>query len=124
MVIDASELIGDLDETELSEIPHIGRELSSDARAGPGALDVLVEILVDPVDEDRYRRRNRSKQRHEPPIGIGGTALEVTRVEVEQANKMVDDAAQMVIGDQARQLRTNPQPPGLAQVLESGHRDR
>jgi hypothetical protein len=93
MVIDASKLIGNLDETELSEIPHIWRELSSDARAGPDTLDVLVEILVDPVDEDRYWRRDRSKQRHKPPIGIGGTALKVTRIEVEQANKMVDNAA-------------------------------
>src|SRR6266849_4765596 len=124
MVIDASKLIGDVAETELREIPYIWRELPSDARAGPDTFDVLVEILVDPVDEDRDRRRDRSKQRHKPSISIGGTALKVTRVEVEQANKMVDDAAQMAISDQGCQLRTNLQPPGLAQVLKSGHSDR
>src|SRR5258705_7969182 len=102
MVIDASKLIGDLDETELREIPYIWRELPGDARAGPDTFDVLVEILVDPVDEDRDRRRDRSKQRHKPPIGIGGTALKFARIEVEQAHKVVNNAAQMAISDQGR----------------------
>src|SRR5687768_16347385 len=124
MVIDASKLIGNLDETELGEIPHIWRELSSDARARLDTLDVLVEVLVDSVDEDGDRGRDRSKKGHKPPVGIGGTALKVTRVEVEETHEMVDDAAQMVISDQDCQLRANPQAPGLSQVLESGHGNR
>src|SRR5215510_9101077 len=55
MMVDAAELIGDLDETKLREIPNVRRQLSSHARMTLAALDVLVEILINAVDEDRYR---------------------------------------------------------------------
>src|SRR4029453_12905722 len=38
MVVDPPKLIGNLDETELREIPHVGGELSSDTRGGLGPL--------------------------------------------------------------------------------------
>ena len=101
MVVDAAQLVGDLDQAELREVPDVGRQLAGDARARRQLLDVLVEVLVDAVDEDRQRRLERAQARHEVAVGVGGAALQLARREVEQAHEVVDDAVQPRVGDQA-----------------------
>ena len=60
------------------------------------ALDVLVEVLVDAVDEDRHRRLDRAQPRNQVAVGVVGAALQLARREVEQADEVVDDAAQLL----------------------------
>ena len=72
VMVDAAKLIGDLDEAELGEVPDVGGELAGDARGRREALDVLGEVLVDAVDEDRQRRLDGPEPRHEMPVRVGG----------------------------------------------------
>ena len=55
MVVDAPNLIGDLDQAELGEVPDVGRQFPGHAGVHREVLDVLVEVLVDAIDEDRQR---------------------------------------------------------------------
>ena len=124
VVVDAAQLVGDLDQPELGEVPDVGRELAGHAGVGRAVLDVLVEVLVDAVDEDRQRRVQRAQPRHQVAVGVGRAALQLARREVEQAHEVVDDAVQLGVGDQAGQPRADLQPVGRADVLEHGQRDR
>ena len=56
VVVDAAQLVGHLDQPELREIPDVGQELTGHAWVHRQVFDVLVEVLVDAVDEDRDRR--------------------------------------------------------------------
>ena len=101
LVVDAPQLVRHLDQPELREVPDVGRQLAGHARAERQVLDVLVEVLVDAVDEDRQRRLQRAQPRHQVAVGVGGAALQLARREVEQAHEMVDDAVQLRVADQA-----------------------
>ena len=107
-MVDPPELVGDLDQAELREVPDVRRQLAGDARMARETFDVLVEVLVDAVDEDGHRRVDRAQARHEVAVGVGAAALELARREVEEADEMVDDAVELLVGDQARQTRGRP----------------
>ena len=123
MMVDAAKLVGDLDEPELGEVPHVGRELAGDAWALPPVLHVLVEVLVHPIDEDGEGRGEGAQPRYEMPVGVGGAALELARGEVEQAHEMIDHAVQSVVVDEPGEARADPEIVHLARVLEGGHGD-
>ena len=56
---------------------------------------MLVEVLVDPVDEDGERRLERAQSRHQMSIRVGGDTLQLARREIEQTHEVVDDAVQL-----------------------------
>ena len=124
VVVDAAQLVRDLDQAELREVPDVGRQLAGHARARRQLLDVLVEVLVDAVDEDRQRRVERAQARHQVAVGVGGAALQLARREVEQADEVVDDAVQPGVGDQAAEAGADLEVVERVEVLERRHRDR
>ena len=124
VVVDAAELIGHFHQAELGEVPHVGGQLAGDARVGGQALDVLGEVLVDAIDEDGHRRLDRAQSRHQVAVGVGAAALELARREVEEADEVIDDAVELLVGDQARQSGAHLKTPHRPEVLEGGQGDR
>jgi hypothetical protein len=123
VMIDAAQLVSHLDQAELRKVPDVRRQLAGHARAVRHVLDMLVEVLVDAVDEDRERRVQRAQARHQVAVGLGRAALQLARREVEQAHEVVDHAVQLRVGDQPPS-RGRPQAVGRADLLQRGHRDR
>ena len=109
LVADAAQLIGDLDEPHLGEVPDVRRQLAGVARARRRLRrDVLVEVLVDVVDEDRDRRRD-ARRRGISWLSVSvARAEEVAALEVEQVDEVVDDAAQVRVREQRVELRVRP----------------
>jgi hypothetical protein len=122
-MVDAAQLVGDLDQAKLGEVPHVGGNLASDARALPPVLHVLVEVLVHSVDEDGEGRGEGAEPGHEVPVGVGGAALELARGEVEEPHEVIDHAVQAVVVDEPGEARAHPEIVHLARVLEGGHGD-
>jgi hypothetical protein len=100
-MVDAAQLVGDLDQPELREMPDVRRELAGHARMLARAFDVLVEVLVDAVDEQCDRRVHRAQARDQMAVGVGSAALQLARREVEQPHEVVDRAVEPLVGDQA-----------------------
>src|SRR5262249_39240670 len=123
VVVDAAQLVRDLDQPELGEVPDVWRQLAGHAGAEIQPLDVLVEVLVDAVDEDRQRRLHAPEPRHEVPVGLGRASLKLARGEVEQPDEVVDDAVQALIGDQPREARADVETVHRADSLEGGGGD-
>src|SRR5690348_17079891 len=88
------------------------------------AFDMLVEVLVYPVDEERHRRAHRAQPRHEMAVGVGAAALELLRGEIEKADEMVDGAVELIVGDETAEAGTHLEITYRADVLQRGERDR
>ncbi len=84
------------------------------------AFDVLVEVLVDAVDEDRERGLDGPEPRHEVPVGIGGAPQKLARGEVQQPDEMVDDAVQPPVVDQPGEAWPDGKTVHGADLLERG----
>ena len=122
---DASQLVGDLDQPHLQEVPDVRGELAGVARArGRLAGDVLVEVLVDAVDEDRDRRRDRAQAGDQLVVGVVRRPEEVAAIEVEQVDEVVDDAREVRVPEERVELRVDAQALGHVQTLERRRRDR
>src|SRR4029453_11633192 len=102
---------------------YLGRERPGHTRMAGATLDVLVEVLIDAVDKDRDRRIERAQPRQEMAVGVAGGALHLDGGEIEKPNEMVNDAVQSLVGHQARQLRSDFQAVGPANMLERRRRD-
>src|SRR5437016_263756 len=122
-MIDPAELVRDLDQAELGEVPHVGRQLAGHARADVQDLDVLVEVLVDAIDEDGQGGLDGSQPRHEVSVGVGGAALELARGEIQESYEMIDDAVQPVVLDESGEPRADLEPVHRADMLEGGRGD-
>jgi hypothetical protein len=86
-------------------------------------LDVLVEVLVDAVDEDRDRDLDGAEPRHEVPVGVVRAALQVARRKVEQADEVVHHAAQVAVGDEAGEARAHLEAVRPVEALQRRERD-
>src|SRR4029077_19951722 len=64
MVVYAPNLVGDLDQAELGEVPDFRRKFAGHARVDREILQVFVEILINAVDENGERRFDRAQSRH------------------------------------------------------------
>ena len=84
---------------------------------------MLVEVLVDAIDENGHRRANRAQARHQVAICVCATALELAWREIKEADEVVDDALELLVGDQASESRANSELAQRADVLESRKRD-
>jgi hypothetical protein len=111
LVADPAELVGHLHQPHLREVPDVRRELAGVARArGRLARDVLVEVLVDAVDEDRDRRRDPTQARDQLVVGFVRRAEEVAAIEVEQVDEVIDDAREVRILEERVELRIDARP--------------
>src|SRR4029453_15169577 len=122
VMVDPAEMICDLHQAELREVPHVRRQLAGDARMARKALDMLVEVLVDTIDENGHGRANRAQARHQVAICVCATALELAWREIKEANEVVDDALELRGGGEASQSGANFELAQCADVLESRKR--
>src|ERR1700722_16603756 len=89
-----------------------------------GAFDVLVELLIDAIDEDRNRRGDRAQARHQMAVSVGAATLELARGEFEQSDEMVDDAVELFVPNEAGQGRTDLELAHRAEVFQSRESNR
>jgi hypothetical protein len=122
-MVDPPKLVGNLDQAQLGKVPYVRRKLTRYAWAAPHAFDMLVEILVDTVDEDRHRRVNRSQAWGQVTVSVTGAALKVARWKIQKPDEVIDHAVQLFIGDQARQPWVDLEPIDLVEMFEDGHRN-
>ena len=123
-MIDPAKLIGDLHQAELREVPDIRRYLTGDAGMARGAFDMLVEGLINAIDEDGHRRGDRAQARHQMAVGVGAATLQLARGELEQANKVVDDAMELFVRNEAGQAGTDLEVTHGAEVFQRRQGDR
>src|SRR5215472_12041619 len=89
-----------------------------------GAFNMFVEILIDPVDEDRDRRGDRAQARHQMTVCVGAATLEFAWGKFEQPDEVVDNAVEFFVSDKAGEGGSDPEPSHRAEVLQSRQRDR
>ena len=67
---------------------------------------------------------DRAQARHQVAVRVCAAALELARREIEEADEVVDDALELLVGDQASESGANLEPVQRADVLERRKRDR
>jgi hypothetical protein len=125
LVAHPAQLVGHLDERHLREVPDVRRQLARMARPRRDLRrDVLVEVLVDAVDEDRHRRGDVPDAGNQLVIGLAGGPEQIPALEVEEIDEVVDDAAQVRVHEERVELRIHLQAVDHAEALQDCHRDR
>src|SRR5262245_43391255 len=125
LVAHPPQLIGDLDESHLGEVPDVRRQLARMARPRGGLRrDVLVEVLVDGVDEDGDRRGDVPNAWDQLAVCLARGPEQGPALEIEQVDEVVDDAVQIGVHDDGVELRVHLEAVDHAEALEDRHRDR
>src|SRR5206468_1620428 len=89
LVSDPAQLIGNFDEPNLGEVPDVRRQLSRMARTRTElSRDVLVEVLVDGVDEDRHLRGDVTEAWDQMVVGVARGPEQIPALEVEQVDEV------------------------------------
>src|SRR5690348_2661960 len=88
------------------------------------AFDMLVEVLVDAIDEYGHGCADCAQARNQMAVGVGTAALQLARREIEEADKVIDDAVKVLVGKQPVEGGTDLEVARGARVLERRQRNR